>query len=182
MTNSSEDKCKKIKNFMMIISFSILVIFGALDRLTKLYAVKRLKDHPNLAVIPGKIEFHYLENRGAAFGLLKGEEAFFIFVSIVIFLSIVYVLYKVPAKRKYYPVVIFLSFIATGAVENMFDRVIYHYVIDFIFISLVRFPIFNIADLYVSFSSFILILLLLFKYREEDLNFLRFKENKLREI
>lgn len=182
MSKSSKEKSQSTKKIMIIISILIFLIFSTFDRLTKIYANNRLKDHPNVSFIPGKLELHYLENEGAAFGLLKGQEAFFIFVSIIIIGSIIFVIAKIPGKSKFIPAVVLLSFIITGASGNMIDRIIYHHVIDFIFVSMIKFPIFNVADIYVSVSSLLLVLLIIFKYNEEDLNFLRVKEKKLREI
>lgn len=182
MSESSNISNKKYKKIMIIMSIIIFIVFGILDRLSKIYALYTLKDHPSIAIIPGVIEFHYLENDGAAFGLLKGQKAFFIFVAIIIISAIAYILIKMPAKRKYIPASVFITFIATGAMENMTDRIIYNNVIDFIYISSVKFPIFNVADIYVTLASILLIFFVLFVYKEEDLNFLRFKEKKLREI
>lgn len=175
-------KANKTKKIMFISSIIIFLLFGSIDRISKYYARLKLKDHPNFPLIPGKIELHYLENSGAAFGLLKGQEALFIFVSIVIICSILYVHYKIPAKAKYYPIVYCLTFIATGASGNMIDRVLYHHVVDFIFISSIRFPIFNLADIYVTLATLVMVILIILKYKEEDLDFLRYKEKKLREI
>jgi signal peptidase II len=61
-----------------------------------------------------------------------------------------------------------MVFIAAGAVGNMIDRVFLGYVRDFLYFSLIDFPIFNVADIYVTCATILLILLLLFYYKEED--------------
>lgn len=75
-----------------------------------------------------------------------------------------------------------LSLIAAGAIGNMIDRIRLDYVVDFIYIVLINFPIFNVADIYVSVATAILVILLLFVYKEQDLNFISFKQKKYREI
>lgn len=57
-----------------------------------------------------------------------------------------------------------------GAVGNMIDRVFRKYVVDFIYFSLINFPVFNVADIYVTVAAFMLVVLILFFYQEEDLN------------
>ena len=75
-----------------------------------------------------------------------------------------------------------LSLIAAGAIGNMIDRIRFDYVVDFIYFVLINFPIFNVADIYVTVSTVILVILLLFVYKEEDLSFISFKQKRYREI
>ena len=114
--------------------------------------------------------------------MLQNQKIFFIFVAIVILSVIAYVLIKTPDDRKYTILHVLLSLIAAGAIGNMIDRIRYDYVVDFIYFVLINFPIFNVADIYVSVSTVILIILLLFYYKEKDLNFISFKQKRYREI
>ena len=75
-----------------------------------------------------------------------------------------------------------LSLIAAGAIGNMIDRIRFDYVVDFIYFVLINFPIFNVADIYVTVSTVALVVLLLFVYKENDLNFISFKQKRYREI
>ena len=159
----------------------ILLLIG-FDQITKYLAVMQLKDKPAFSIINGVLEFNYLENKGAAFGMLQNQKAFFVFVAVVILGVIAYVLYKTPDDKKYTKLHVLLSFIAAGAIGNMIDRIRFDYVVDFIYIVLINFPIFNVADMYVSFATVILVILLLFVYKESDLNFISFKQKKYREI
>ena len=88
----------------------------------------------------------------------------------------------IDLEKKYNAAHVALSLIAAGAVGNMTDRIIYDYVMDYIYFSVIRFPIFNMADIYVTVATVMMLILLLFVYKEDDLNFLRFKEKRLREI
>ena len=72
--------------------------------------------------------------------------------------------------------------IAGGAIGNMIDRLQHDYVVDFIYIVLINFPIFNVADMYVTFSTVLLIIQILFVYSENDFHFLSFKKKKFREL
>ena len=166
----------------IIMDLVITVILVLIDRVIKIYAVSRLKEHPSISLIKGILELTYLENTGAAFGLLKGQKYFFILVGVIILLSIIYLIFKMPRKKKYNAAHVALSLIAAGAIGNMTDRIIYDYVMDYIYFSVIRFPIFNVADIYVTVATVMMLILLLFVYKEDDLNVLRIKEKRLREI
>lgn len=150
---------KKIILLLDLVSIIILIL---IDQYTKYLAVIRLKDKAAFNIINGVLELNYLENKGAAFGMLQNQKVFFIFVAIVILSVIAYVLFKTPDKRKYTVLHVLLSLIAAGAIGNMIDRIRYDYVVDFIYFVLINFPIFNVADIYVSVSTVVLVILLLF--------------------
>ena len=174
------DKSKKIK--FLCFDFILLAILIALDQITKYLAVIKLKSQPAYNIIDGVLEFNYLENRGAAFGMLQNQKIFFVFVAAIFLCVIVYVLIKVPTDKKFNSLHIFLTMIAAGAIGNMIDRLRFDYVVDFIYIVLINFPIFNVADIYVTVSTFFFIIQILFVYEENDFNFLSFKQKKFREL
>lgn len=166
----------------LFINCILMIILIVLDQFTKALAVANLKDKSAYSIISGVLEFNYLENKGAAFGMLQNQKWFFVFVAIIILGCIVYVLYKAPTQKKYIKLHILLTMIAAGAIGNMIDRIKLNYVVDFIYFKLINFPIFNVADIYVTVSTFIFILVLLFGYKETDLQFLSFKNKKYRTI
>lgn len=170
---------KKLLIFLDLVAICALV---ALDQYTKYLAVIHLKDKPAFSIINGVLELNYLENKGAAFGMLQNQKVFFIFVAVVILSVIGYVLFKVPDNKKYRILHLLLSLIAAGAIGNMIDRIRLDYVVDFIYFVLINFPIFNVADIYVTVSTVALVVLLLFFYKENDLNFISFKQKRYREI
>lgn len=172
----------KQKKVLLAADFFGMLLLIIADQLTKAFAVQHLKDKPAYIILDGVLELNYLENKGAAFGMLQNQKVFFIFVAVVILSVIVYVLFKTPDQKKYRMLHILLSLIAAGAIGNMIDRIRLDYVVDFIYIVLINFPIFNVADIYVSVATAILVILLLFVYKEQDLNFISFKQKKYREI
>lgn len=180
-TEVKADNPKKI-NTILIVDIIIIFLCIVSDRLLKFYALTRLKDHPSKALINGIAELTYLGNSGASFGLLKGQTSFFILVSVVLLAVIAYLFFKMPGKKKYIKAHIALAFFAGGSVGNLIDRILYGEVIDYIYISLKRFPIFNLADIFITLSALFLVILFLFVYKESDLNFLRFYEKKIREL
>lgn len=172
-------KKKKITLMLDVIAIIILII---IDQITKYLAVLHLQDKPAFNIINGVLELNYLENRGAAFGMLQNQKIFFVFVAVIILGVIAYILYKTPDTSKYAMMHILLSLIAAGAIGNMIDRIRLNYVVDFIYFVLINFPIFNVADIYVTVATVILVFVLLFYYKESDLGFISFKQKKYREI
>lgn len=147
-------------------------IFVALDQWTKMLAVAHLKDQPSIVLIPGVFELKYLENTGAAFGMLSNQQTFFFIATILMGAGIVYLYFKTPDTAYYRPVNMLFIIILAGAIGNFIDRVSYQYVIDFFYFSLINFPIFNVADIYVTVGVAILLLLVFFKYEENDFDFI----------
>lgn len=170
----------KIK--LLIMDMLLLIILVTVDQFTKYIAVLKLKNQPVFSIIDGVLEFNYLENRGAAFGMLQNQKIFFVFVAVIFLGVIVYVLFRTPEGKKYTGLHILLVMIAGGAIGNMIDRLRLDYVVDFIYIVLINFPIFNVADMYVTFATAILVIQVLFVYKENDFNFLSFKQKKFREL
>ena len=88
-----------------------------------------------------------------------------------------------PDDKKYTIMHILLVMIASGAFGNMIDRLRHDYVVDFIYFVIINFPIFNVADIYVTVSTFLFVILFLFYYKENDFSFLSFRQQKkFREI
>lgn len=181
LRNSTKQKLKK--TLFLLIDIIIMAALIIADQYTKQLAVLHLKDKPaSFSIIKDVLEFNYLENTGAAFGMLQNQRFFFLFVEVIVLIVIAYILYKTPNRKKYVLMHILLTLIAAGAIGNMIDRVRLNYVVDFIYIVLIHFPIFNLADIYVTVATVILVLALLFYYDENDLNFVGFNQKKFREI
>lgn len=173
---------KKRKIFLLFMDLLLLTLLVAIDQYTKYVAVMKLKNQPAFNIINGILEFNYLENRGAAFGMLQNQKVFFVFVAVIFLCVIAYVLVKAPNEKKYFKLHILLVMIAGGAIGNLIDRLRLDYVVDFIYIVLINFPIFNVADMYVTFSTALLIIQVLFVYKENDFNFLSFNQKRFREL
>lgn len=156
-----------------VLFFALLVI---LDQITKNLAVLHLKDKPAIVLWDGVFELHYLENSGAAFGMLQNQKVLFVTIAVVILIVIGYLLIKLPRNRHYAAMEILLVLIASGAVGNMIDRVQFNYVVDFFYFKLIDFPIFNVADIYVSVACVLLAVLLIFFYKDNDFDFLSKKK------
>lgn len=172
----------KSKKIFYLIDILLVIVLVFLDQVTKNLAVVKLKDKSAYTLINGVLEFNYLENKGAAFGMLQNQKIFFVFVAIVFVGVITFVLIKAPNEPKYTKLHILLVMICAGAIGNLIDRIRLDYVVDFIYFSLINFPIFNVADIYVTVSTILLIICILFVYKDHDFYFLNFKEQKYREL
>lgn len=117
--------------------------------------------------------FSYLRNSGAAWGMLSGKINLFLVFTVIVMLIVTYVIINLPATRKYIPLLITCTLLVSGAVGNFIDRVRFGYVRDFIYFKLINFPVFNVADCYVTVSVALLIILILFVYKEDDFGFLK---------
>ena len=169
------------KKFFLFLDLLMIAGLIAFDQYTKQWAKVNLKDKPAYNLINGILELNYLENQGAAFGMFPNQKVFFVFVAVVILCVVGYVLINVPDQKKYTILHFLFSLIVAGSIGNMVDRVRYDYVVDFIYIVRLNFPIFNVADIYATVSAFVLLILLLFVYKEKDLYFISFKQKRYRE-
>ena len=138
------------------------------DQYTKILAIKNLKDQTSFVIFEGVFELHYLENRGAAFGMLQNQQTFFIIITSVMLVAIMFFYHNTPNTKKYLPLDLCMIFIAAGAIGNFIDRLFRGFVVDFFHFSLINFPIFNVADIYVTVTFFVLLLLIFFYYKDED--------------
>ncbi len=138
-----------------------------LDQITKFLATSLNETGP-IKVIDGVFELQYLENRGAAFGILQNQQWFFLVIGILLTVLITILYLRLPKSKRFVPLKICLIFIVAGAIGNMIDRVLLNYVIDFLYFSLIDFPIFNVADIYVTCATITLAVLILFYYKEEE--------------
>lgn len=154
------------KYIQIFISLSSLVAF---DQWTKYLAVTHLKNTEGIPLIPNVFHLHYLENRGVAFGMFQDKIWFFLPFTMIILAFMCIFYSKIPDNKRYIPLKICAILVTSGAIGNMIDRFLHHYVVDFLYFKLIDFPIFNVADCYVVVGVFLFILLLLFYYKEEEL-------------
>ena len=160
---------KNIKICYNVIGVAAFFVLILIDQITKKAAVLHLKDQQPIDLIRNVFQLYYLENRGAAFGIMQGRKPFFIAITIVILIVIVYIYARMPAHKKFVLLRVLLVLIAAGAVGNFIDRFLQGYVVDFFYFSAINFPVFNVADIYVTCSAVILILTVLFYYKDQDL-------------
>lgn len=156
----------------MVSGLLVILLLTAIDQYTKLLALKHLKDRASVVLIPNVLEFKYLENRGIAFGLFQGKIPLFLILCILFFLVALYLFIRIPKTEYYLPLILILLGLVSGAAGNFIDRAFRGAVIDFIYVSLIDFPIFNVADIYVVCSGILLVFMVGLKYKDEDFAFI----------
>jgi len=136
----------------------LIVFFGLLfDRLAKVWALSSLKDNNGIILIKDFFKLEYLENRGAAFGILQNKLILLSLFTLLIISGMIYYIIKYKPKSKFLR--ISFALIISGALGNLYDRLFYKYVVDFILIhykEVYYFPTFNVADMLVVFGTLIL--------------------------
>lgn len=169
------------KKISLIYSLILILALIVLDQITKILAVSHLKGQNDFIIIPDVFQFHYLENTGAAFSMLEGKQILFAIVTPILLLILLALLIRMPQNKKFTALNYIIVFLIAGAIGNYIDRIANNYVVDFIYFSLINFPVFNVADCYVTISIILLLFLVLFYYKDEDLEeiklSLKFKKN-----
>lgn len=149
-----------------------LILMVCLDQWTKIMAVTHLKDSAGIDLVAGVLRLEYLENRGAAFGIFQNQQWISLILAVIFLFAAAFFWIRMPASRRMLPMRLITVTLAAGAVGNMIDRVIHHYVVDFIYFCLIDFPIFNVADIYVTCSCALALILVFFYYGDEEFDFL----------
>lgn len=156
-------------------SFAVIML-TVLDQWTKSLAKTILQGSESVSLIPSVLELTYLENRGMAFGMFQGKRLLFVFLCVVFFAALAFFYARIPKNRYYLPLLVTGAVLAAGALGNFIDRVVLGYVVDFIYISLIDFPVFNVADIFVVCGGIFLVLLIGFYYQDEDFEFIRIRK------
>lgn len=172
-----------MENKKSAIKYAILGLLGTalltfLDQWTKKMAVAHLAGQEDLILIPGVFQLQYLENRGAAFGILQGQQWIFAIITTIYLLAAVWVYFRIPREKKYLILHLIAVVLTAGALGNFIDRIFLGYVVDFFYFSLIDFPVFNVADIYVVISFIVIAICILFVYKEEDFSFLSKKKQE----
>ncbi|MBQ1917173.1 MAG: signal peptidase II [Lachnospiraceae bacterium] len=158
---------KKRYYSLFIIYMAVLVIF---DQITKLIARTTLSAG-DIYIIPGVLQLHLLYNTGAAFSILTGKTiVFYVLTPVIAAVIIIYFFIRLPFEKKYLPMAFVLTSLVAGAAGNYIDRLVFSKVTDFIYFSIINFPVFNVADIYVTISVIVLLVLILFYYKDEELS------------
>lgn len=141
----------------------IAALVAVLDQIAKVLAVNLLTALPahTYPLWPGIFHLTYIENRGAAFGMLQNARWFFILTTIAACAAILWFLYK-ERGRMHLLMRVSLALILGGALGNLIDRVFLGYVRDMFYAVFINFAIFNVADSAVSVGCALLFIDLLF--------------------
>lgn len=134
---------------MTYIALAVAAVLVGIDQLTKYFVVTYVKPVHTINILSIRdrewINLTYEENTGAAFSILKDKQLFLIiFTSVIIFGIIALMLSKRVKKTSY---IWSFSLIAAGGMGNLIDRIANGYVVDFIDVRIIKFAVFNFADI-----------------------------------
>lgn len=144
------------------------VLLTAIDQVSKFLAVANLKPVGNITVIDGFFDLTFVENRGAAFGILNGHRWLFIAITVAVTIAAFFYLNKMKECDRVHNILKFsVMLILSGAWGNALDRLFRGYVVDYFEFTFINYPVFNVADIYVVCGTVILAVLLLFFIKDE---------------
>ncbi len=133
-----------------------VTLIAVADRLIKqLVLASPLSDGEIFTVISNFLQFRYVENTGAAFSLFEGKTDMLSVFSAVVIVAGVVVIFnrKIKSKVLLASIVMMLG----GGLGNLIDRVTLHFVVDYIEVLFIDFPVFNFADCFVTVGAFVMI-------------------------
>ena len=177
------------KNHLFWLKNALLLAFlVAFDQITKYLAKAHIKGQKSYTIIKNIVSFKYLPggNTGAAWGILSGRIILFIIFTIFALIVIGKFIYNIYKKYKtnysLNPTLktlnVLMIVLVAGAIGNLIDRIVNGYVIDFISFDFINFPIFNVADCYITVSCILLFIMCIFKVDNDTFNSVfTFKKN-----
>lgn len=134
---------------MTYISLAVAALLVGIDQLTKWLVVNYIKPQGtvNLISINGKewLNLTYQENTGAAFSILRDKQFFLIILTSIVILGVIILMLSKQVKNKAY--LWSFSLIVAGGIGNLIDRICFGYVVDFIDVRIIKFAVFNFADI-----------------------------------
>ena len=145
--NNIDSKMISIKSRKMkIITYSLFIIL--LDQVSKFLVLSTLGFERSKNIIPNLLNFTLVKNKGAAFSLFSDSTYFLTITSIITSLILITIILRFPPKS--YWNFIGLAYLLGGTVGNGIDRLFKGYVLDFLELVPINFPIFNIADISIN--------------------------------
>ena len=144
--------------------FFIFAVIAALDQIIKYIVVSSIDYNYEIEVVKNFFYLTNIRNRGAAWGILQNYRIFFIVITTVI----VFVMLHFMVKEKSNYIRVMYAFIIGGAIGNFVDRLFRGYVIDFLdfYIGPYHFPTFNVADIFITLGSILLVYEVVCKEKE----------------
>ena len=140
--------------YLLMILFAAIAV--ALDQITKAMTVASIPLYTRIPFLDGVFHFTYIQNNGAAFSSFPGQQWLFALIFAIFTVLMVYELRKNTMGFKPFERWCLVT-IWAGGLGNMIDRVRLGYVVDMIELEFIRFPVFNVADCYITCGCVLLI-------------------------
>ena len=149
-----------------MLMLAAIILLTAADQITKLLTIKLIKPHGNIEILKNFLDFSYVENRGAAFGIMQNSRWIFIAITLIVSAGIIYILFFKKNESRIFKISLIL--ILSGALGNLIDRIFRGYVVDMIEVTFINYPVFNFADCCVVIGAILLCIYILFVYKEPE--------------
>ena len=146
-------------NLLYYFLFTAAVV--GIDQFTKYLTLVNIPLHTEVPFIPGFLGFTYVRNYGAAFSSLQGQQWLFIVIFAALTVAIVWEYFKKTMKFSRFEWWCIVSIYA-GGLGNMIDRIRLGYVVDMIQTKFMDFPVFNVADCFITCGCFAMLFSLFF--------------------
>ncbi len=151
---------KKSRKAVIAVQLISVVLLAAIDQLIKYAVLENLKPVGSVKVIDGFLAWTYAENTGAAFSIFTGNTQFLsVFTAVALLCGIGYLVFS---KTHHIIYDICIPLLIAGGLGNLIDRIALGFVVDYIQVLFVDFPVFNFADCLVTCSAITLIIYLLY--------------------
>ena len=144
----------------MIIWIALSVLITAADQLIIYIVINNILPTDTIEVIPKILQLVNVKNTGAAFSLLSGRTNLLSIVSIAV--CVVLLWYLIVKKPKNKLLLTSLGMILGGAAGNLIDRVFRSFVVDYIEVCFIQFPVFNLADIAITVGAVLLMIYVIF--------------------
>ena len=140
-----------------------LLIVGmiVLDQVLKFFAVTKLRPVGSIPLIENVFHLTFARNTGAAFSILRGKQIFLIMLTSIVILSLIFLMAKSMKEDNNKFLTLSLALIIGGAIGNLIDRIRLDYVVDYLDFTLINFPIFNAADVFIVVGTGLLALMVI---------------------
>lgn len=179
---------KKNKVILYIIYLLTTIGLIVLDQYSKILAINHLKNKDSIVIFKDIFELSYVENKGAAYGMLSGKVILFLIITFILVPVIIYSIHKISCiidffedkinKTAFKILQIDLVVIVAGAIGNFIDRVTKGYVVDYFYFKLIDFPVFNVADCYITVAVIVLLIICVFVLKDKELDYLMGSKKK----
>ena len=166
---------KKILMRYILPLLSIILLAG-FDQLVKFWTIKYIELYDKIVIWEGVFELTHIRNEGMAWGLLQNQQILFIVLTPVALFAFAYFYFRTPFTKRFVPIRIAELLLAGGAIGNLIDRMFRGEalfkgnVVDMFYIKLIDFPVFNVADSYITIACVLLVVLVLFYYKDDEFN------------
>tara|TARA_Y100001933_G_C18915951_1_gene528855 strand:- start:323 stop:787 length:465 start_codon:yes stop_codon:yes gene_type:complete len=145
-----------------MIYWILIVAMILIDQLVKYWAVTSLKPIGSIPLIQDVFHLTFAKNTGAAFSILRGKQVFLIVLTSLVIVGLMFLMAKNIKEGGNKMMTLSLALIIGGAIGNFIDRVRLDYVIDYLNFTLINFPIFNAADVFIVVGTGLLAILVIF--------------------